>query len=173
MSQLGVTAAGFEAKFEAKGVGVLMRTASGVEVDVDLTVLGTIGLFIVLFIVLKPLLFEPMLKLFEERERRTLGAKREAREMDKKSAGAQSKYEAEMQKARAAANAERDKLRAEGQKMENEILAKVRATTSQTLEEGRKRAAAELANARAQLETDAAALAKELAARVLGREVSG
>ena len=150
-----------------------VRVASGVEVDVDLTVLGTIGLFLVLFVGLKPLLFDPMLKLFEERERRTLGAKKDAREMDKKSAGAQAKYEAEMQKARGAANAERDKLRAEGQKTETEILAKVRASTSQTLEEGRKKAADELAKARAQLKTDAAVLAKELAARVLGREVSG
>jgi F-type H+-transporting ATPase subunit b len=167
MSQHVVTIAGLEAQ------GVTARAASGVEVDVDLTVLGTIALFLVLFVVLKPLLFDPMLKLFEEREKRTLGAKKEAREMDQKSAGAQSKYEAEMQKARAAANAERDKLRAEGQKTENEILSKVRASTAQSLEEGRKRAGAELASARAKLKTDAAVLAKDLAARVLGREVSG
>jgi F-type H+-transporting ATPase subunit b len=150
-----------------------VRYAAGVEVDLDLTVLGTIGLFIVLFIGLKPILFDPMLKLFEEREKRTLGAKKDAREMDQKSAGAQAKYEAEMQKARGAANAERDKLRAEGQKAENEILAKVRASTSQTMEEGRKRTAGEVAQARAQLKADAQALAKDLAARVLGREVSG
>ena len=164
MSLLGVTTSlGLES----------VRAAGGVEVDVDLTVFGTIGLFLVLFIGLKPLLFDPMLKLFEERERRTLGAKKDAREMDKKSAGAQAQYEAEMQKARGAANAERDKLRGEGQKTENEILAKVRQATAQTLEDGRKKAADEVAKARAQLKAEAGALAKELAARVLGREVGG
>lgn len=147
--------------------------SSGVEVDLDLTVVGMIALFIVLFIGLKPMLFDPMLKLFEEREKRIDGAKKEARQMDQKSAGAQTKYEAEMARVRGAANLERDKLRAEGQKTENDILSKVREGTSKTLEDGRKRAADEVAKARSQLKADAGTLARDLASRVLGREVGG
>ena len=145
----------------------------GVEVDFDGTVLIMVGLFIVLWIILKPLLFDPMLRLFEERERRTDGAKLLARKIDEKSAGALATYESEMNKARTAANAERDRIRNEGLKTEAEILARVRAATARTIEDGRKQIETEVAKAREQLKTDATALAKDLATRALGREVHG
>jgi F-type H+-transporting ATPase subunit b len=144
----------------------------GVEVDFALGPIAIqMGLFVLLWLILKPALFDPMVKLFEEREKRIEGAKLLARKTDEASAGALSKYEAEMSKARASANVERDKLRAEGVKAENEILGRVRAQTAKTLEEGRGRISEDLATARAQLRRDVNALAKDLAGRVLGREV--
>jgi F-type H+-transporting ATPase subunit b len=143
----------------------------GVVVDFDMTVLGQVVLFLILLVVLKPMLFDPMLRLFEERERRIDGAKLLARKIDEKSATALTTYETEMAKARASANAERDKLRTEGLKQESEILARVRASTAKTLEEGRKRMQEDVAQVRTGLRTDAPAMAKELATRVLGREV--
>src|SRR5258708_36677902 len=101
----------------------------GVEVDFDVTVLGQVILFLLLLLILKPLFFDPMLRLFEEREKRIDGARLLARKIDEKSATALTTYETEMAKARTAANVERDKLRAEGLKKESEILAKVRAST--------------------------------------------
>jgi F-type H+-transporting ATPase subunit b len=146
--------------------------AGGVEVDFALGPIAVqIALFVVLWLVLKPTLFDPMLKLFEEREKRIEGARVQARKTDEASAGALAKYEAAMAQARTAANAERDKLRAEGVKAENDILAKVRATTTKALEEGRGRLSEEAATARAQLKVEAAQIARELAGRVLGREV--
>ena len=142
-----------------------------ITVDLDGTVLVQVALFLVALLILKPVLFDPMLKLFEERERRILGAKVQARKLDEGAVGALTKYESEMQRARAAGNAERDKLRAEGVKVENELLAKVRTSTSDTLEAGRKRLAEEIVTARATLKADAGTLARELATRVLGRQV--
>ena len=141
------------------------------DVDFDVTMLVQIVFFLILLAVLKPTLFDPMLRLFEERERRIEGAKLQARKTDEASAGALSKYETAMQRARASANLERDKLRAEGVKTENEILAKVRASTAKTLAEGRGKLGEDVAAARASLKTDVTVLAKELAGRVLGREV--
>jgi F-type H+-transporting ATPase subunit b len=145
-------------------------------IDVDATpslFLIQLALFVGLTLVLKPVLFDPMLKLFEEREKRIDGAKVQARHIDEKSATALAEYEAAMAKARAAANAEREKLRAEGAKAENEILAKVRATTAATVETGKKRTQEEAARVRASLQTETSALARELASKVLGREVQG
>jgi F-type H+-transporting ATPase subunit b len=145
-------------------------------IDVDATpslFLIQLGLFVVLTLVLKPVLFDPMLKLFEEREKRIDGAKVQARHIDEKSATALTEYESAMAKARAAANAERDKLRAEGAKAEAEILAKVRATAAQTIDAGKKRTQEEAGRVRATLRADAAALARDLASKVLGREVEG
>src|SRR5260221_14761581 len=118
----------------------LESAGAGVEVSFDWTMGVQVVLFLLLLAVLKPVLFDPMLRLFEEREKRIEGAKVEARHIDEKSAGALTKYEQEMAKARAAANAERDRLRAEGTKAENEILSKVRAATAKTLEDGKKKA---------------------------------
>lgn len=144
---------------------------AAVDVDFDLTVVIQIALFLVLLIVVKPVLLDPMLKLFEERERRIDGAKLEARHMDEASAGALSKFESEMQKVRASANAERDKVRAEALKAESDLLASVREKTTTHLEGGRKSAAAEVAKARQALQAESREIARMLASRALGREV--
>jgi F0F1-type ATP synthase membrane subunit b/b' len=95
----------------------------------------------------------------------------QARKIDEKSASALSKYEAEMARARAAANAEREKIRAEALRREQEILGAVRAATAKTIEDGKRAAEAEAARARATLKEGTSVLARDLAARVLGREV--
>jgi F-type H+-transporting ATPase subunit b len=144
---------------------------SPITVDVDSSFLVQLVLFVGLILVLKPILFDPLLKLFEEREKRIDGAKLQARKIDEKSATALAKYESEMAKARAAAGADRDKIRAEAQKREQEILASVRAATSKTLDEGKRAAQAEAERARAVLKGEAVSMARDLASRVLGREV--
>jgi F-type H+-transporting ATPase subunit b len=152
---------------------VSLASEGAVEVDLNWSFLVQIGLFVVLGLVLKPVLFDPMLKLFEEREKRIDGAKKQARDIDKKSENALTEYETAMSKARASANAERDKLRAEGLKAESDILGKVRTQTAHALEDGKKKAQEEAARVREALRADTNALAKDLAARVLGREVQG
>jgi len=154
-------------------VALLRRAAGAVDVDFDLTVVGQIVLFLILMLVLKPVLFDPMLKLFEEREKRIDGAKAEGRKTDEESAAAQAKYEHEMQKVRETANAEREKLRAEAVRTENEILERVRASTARTLDEGRAQAQKEAAQVRGALRDQSRILGRDIATRVLGREVEG
>jgi F-type H+-transporting ATPase subunit b len=151
--------------------GLLAAAPQAISVDFDATFLVQLVLFVGLTLVLKPVLFDPMLKLFEERERRIDGAKAQARKMDEKSATALARYESEMAKARASANAERERLRAEALKTEHEVLAAVRAATAKTIEDGKHAAYAEADRVRATLKREASALARDLASRVLGREV--
>jgi F-type H+-transporting ATPase subunit b len=156
------------------GTAESLRAAAregAVNVDFDLTVIVQMVLFTVLAVMLKPLLFDPMLKLFAEREKRIDGAKLDARKTDDASAQALKKYEDAMAAARAAAGAEREKLRAEGQKAENEILTTVRASTAKTLEAGRKQTSGDAEKVRADLQTQVKVLAADLATRALGREV--
>jgi F-type H+-transporting ATPase subunit b len=151
--------------------GLLAAAPQAIQVDFDATFLVQLVLFSALTLILKPLLFDPMLKLFEERERRIDGAKMQARQMDERSATALAKYESEMAKARAAANADREKIRAEAVRKEQEILGSVRASTTASIEAGKKAALADAQRVRAALKTEATALARDLAGRVLGREV--
>jgi F-type H+-transporting ATPase subunit b len=149
----------------------LAAAPQAINVDFDATFLVQLVLFVALTLVLKPLLFDPMLKLFERRERLIDGVKAEARHIDHKSVSALSKYEAEMAAARAAGNAERDKVRADGIQREAEILAVVRESIARVADEGRREAQAEARRAREGLGAEATQIAQDLAARVLGRQV--
>jgi F-type H+-transporting ATPase subunit b len=155
------------------GVGLLAAGVApqAINVDVDLTFLVQVVLFVGLMLVLKPLLFDPMLRLFEERERRIEGAKLQARKIDDKSASALGKYETEMTKARTAASAERDKIRAEGLAREQQILGSARAASAKVVDEGKRIAHAEAERVRRALKGEATEMARDMAGRVLGREV--
>jgi F-type H+-transporting ATPase subunit b len=151
----------------------LANTSEGnaVNVDLDASLVVQVGLFILLLFVLKPLLFDPMLKLFEEREKKIEGTRLAASKEDERSAKALAKYEAVLAKAREAGSAERDALRAEGTKREAEMMGRVRATTAATVEQGRGALSAEARAARTALTAEAASLGRTIASRVLGREV--
>ncbi len=159
--------------FASFGAGLLAAGVApqAINVDVDLTFVVQVVLFVALTLVLKPLLFDPMLKLFEERERRIDGAKLQARRIDEKSATALGKYEGEMAKARAEAGAERDRIRAEGLAREQQILGGARAATARVVDEGKRSAQAEAERVRRLLKIQAADMARDIASRVLGREV--
>ena len=102
------------------------RAAGGVNLDFDATLLVQVAFILILWAVLKPVLFDPLLKLFEEREKRIEGTKKRARRIDEQSAQAMAKYDDLMNKARAEGSAEREKLRAESLRKESELLTKVR-----------------------------------------------
>jgi F-type H+-transporting ATPase subunit b len=144
----------------------------GVNVDLDATFVVQIVLFVVLLLILKPLLFDPMMRLFEEREERIDRTIEKARKTDEASAKALAKYEAILAKAREAGSAERDQLRAQGAKKEAEVTAQVRSQTAATVEQGRAAIAHETKEARTKLQAEAAGLGRAIASRVLGREVT-
>ena len=146
--------------------------AGGVNLDFDGTLFVQVGVLIVLWAVLKPVLFDPMLKLFEEREKRIEGAIKKARKIDDESAEAKAEYDGKMAKARAEGTSERERLRAESLRKESELLAKVRSETQQKMDAARDAANKELAATRDALAPHAREIAKQVATRVLGREVS-
>jgi F-type H+-transporting ATPase subunit b len=147
-------------------------SAGGVNLDFDLTFVVQMVAFTVLVLILKPLLFDPLMKLFEERERRTEGAKLLARRMDVRAGELLRRYETELEAVRRAAAEEREKLRAEGQRLEAQILAEARAETAKLIEQGKKKLDAERQAVRAELSTKATGLARDIAARILGRELA-
>ena len=129
-------------------------------------------LFAAFVSLLKPLLFDPLLRVFEERERRTEGAKKEAREMDERAGELLQRYEGELDKVRREAGLERERLRAETAKLEAQIMAEARAETARILEAGKARIAGEVAELRRELDGMKPELAAQIASRVLGREVA-
>lgn len=121
----------------------------------------------------KPVLFEPMLRLFEEREKKIDGAKHKARTIDEDAAKALAAYEAGLADAKQKAGEIRDRLRAEGLKKEVEVLEQARRLSGATLDEGKRKAHDEANGVRKELLPKTQELAREVATRVLGREVRG
>jgi F-type H+-transporting ATPase subunit b len=146
--------------------------ASAINLAVDLTFLAQFVLFGVFITLLKPLLFDPLLRVFEEREKRTEGAKEEARAMDAEAGELLVKYEAELAKVRREAGLERERLRADTARLEARIMAEARAETAKIIDEGKSRIAAEVAQLRKELDGQKPELAGQIAGRMLDREVA-
>jgi F-type H+-transporting ATPase subunit b len=145
---------------------------AAVTVDFDKTVFIQMALFALLILVLKPLLLDPMLRVFALREERTDGAKAEARAMQERAAEILSNYEKKVAEVRAEATAEREALRRQTAKLEAEILAEGRAAAERIAAEGRERIAREIAAVQAELKPRAQNLSAEICRTALGREVT-
>ncbi|MDX2053124.1 MAG: H(+)-transporting ATPase [Polyangiaceae bacterium] len=146
--------------------------AGGVTVDFDRTVLVQMVLFTLLLLVLEPLLFRPMLKVFALREAKTEGARDEARELQERAGELLRKYESELLRVNQVATEERERLRAETTKLEAQILEEGRQSTAKLIEEGRARVRQEIDRIQFDLGRQTEQISRQVAAQVLGREVN-
>jgi F-type H+-transporting ATPase subunit b len=147
-------------------------SGSPIDLDFNNVVVFQIVIFVFLILVLKPLLFDPMLKVFGLREERTEGARDRARELEEQAGELLTRYEAELSRVSQAAAAERDRQRAETTKLEAQILSEARAASAKIIEDGRKRIDAEVNAIRFDLGKQSERLAGDIATRVLGREAN-
>ena len=145
--------------------------SGGSPIDLDGTALIQLVIFVLAFIILYALIFKPMVALFEAREEAIDGAQDEAKRLQGEVEAKREEFDREMNKVRSAAGEERDRLKAEGQQLERSLLEKVRTETEQVMGEARSRLDKEAGSARTQLTSATPALAREIATRVLGREV--
>jgi F-type H+-transporting ATPase subunit b len=157
--------------FGAQQGASLASSGGAVNIDFDLTFLGQMVVFAALIVALKPLLFDPVLKLFEEREKRTDGAKTAAREMQEKAGQLLRKYETELEQVHRVAAEERDRIRAEAVRAEAEQMNEARTVAAKIVDDGRSRIEEEIHSIRFELGRDSERLARDIASRVLGREV--
>jgi F-type H+-transporting ATPase subunit b len=149
--------------------GVTKAMAGGVPLDFDRTVLVQIVVFAALIVVLKPLLFDPVLKVFSLREERTEGAKATARELQEKAGELLQRYEKELVRVRQVAADERDRLRSETSKLEAEILRDARDATTRIVEDGRHKIQTEVNAIRIAVGAESEKVAKMIVDRVIGQ----
>ena len=144
----------------------------GVPLDFDRTVLLQIVVFAVLIVVLKPLLFDPMLKVFALREERTDGARATARELQEKAGELLRRYEKELERVQKVATEERELLRTETSKLEAEILREARDATTRIVEEGRRKISTEVNSIRVAVGVESEKVAQMIVDRVIGQGVN-
>lgn len=129
--------------------------------------------FLVSTLVLYVAFLRPWLRVTAEREARTVGARKEAAELEGKFRENFERFERFMGDAHKKATDERARIRSVAQKEQDEILSAARDGVAATLGEIRSEIAAEQDSARKTLETKASELALELAEKVLGRKIAG
>ena len=159
---------GATATSAAEGVAQLMA-GGGVTIDMDRTVIVQMVVFALLIIVLKPLLFDPVLKVFALREERTDGARATARELQEKAGELLRRYEQELERVHQVAADEREQLRAETAKLEAEILREAREVTTRIVEDGRRKIETEVNAIRFSLGKESERVAQLIVERVSGQ----
>lgn len=140
-------------------------------IDIDGTVLIQFGLFLVMYFVLKHMFFEPYLAMRKQRSAGIEGAREEAERMEARAKELEREHERRFQSARAKAEEERLRLRGEGQARERELLTEARGVASAKLAAARKQIDAETQAASIELQQKAQPLARQIASKILGREV--
>jgi F-type H+-transporting ATPase subunit b len=142
---------------------------AGSVVDLDATVVVQLLCFLVLFLVLRPLLFRPLMAVLNEREKATEGDVREARRRQTEAEEKMRKYERELERTREKASAEREKIREIGRAREREILDKARHEVDAAVAGSRSTMVEQAAAVRRDMEREIDVLAREISAAVLGR----
>jgi F-type H+-transporting ATPase subunit b len=143
-----------------------------ITVDFDKSVFIQMVLFAGLILILKPLLFDPMLTLFAAREAGTMGARADARAMQERAAEILSQYESEIGAAQKGALAEREQMRRETAALEAQIVKEGRDAAEKILADGQARIDDELRILEGELRNTGPDLSRQIGARILGRELS-
>jgi F-type H+-transporting ATPase subunit b len=145
--------------------------SEGSIIDLDGTIWIQLALFGIAFFLLRPLVFRPMVRLFEARENAIEGAKLEALRLQDEAAAESEEFDEEMRRLRLQAGEERDRLRAEGKRLERTVLDRVGEETDKQLADADSQLATEAAKLRAEIDASVPVLANQIASKLLNREV--
>jgi len=141
-------------------------------ISLDISILYQVILFVVLWLILKRLLFQPYLKLLQERERKTSGAELDSSELEHEAARLRAQYEETIAQARTAGYAAKEEILQRARSEREKVIAAARAEAAQILDRVRREIATAVAEERRIATAEAAALAREMASKALGRKVA-
>jgi F-type H+-transporting ATPase subunit b len=141
-------------------------------ISLDISILHQIILFIVLGLILNKILFQPYLRLLEERERRTIGAEHDSADLEHEGARLRAQYEEKIAQAQTAAYAAKDAILQEARQQREKILGQARAEAASKLEQARREIALALEKEKALAAAETTTVAGEMVIKVLGRKVA-
>jgi F-type H+-transporting ATPase subunit b len=138
----------------------------------DLSVLWVILSVLALTVIVHLLLFKPLSRVIEARERAVRDARNLALEAERRAAAATAEYEAQIAAARGEVYREMDATRRAALDHRAELLALTRQEVEETRADAVRRIEAAAAAARATLATEAESLSQAIVERVLDRKAS-
>ena len=140
-------------------------------IHLDFSIAYQIILFLVLWVILNKVLFQPYLHLLAERERKTTGAEHDSSELEHEGARLKAQYEEKIAQAQAAGYAAKDAILQDGRQQRKKILSQAREEATGTLERVRNEVVAALEQERLVAAAEVATVAGEMVTKVLGRRV--
>jgi F-type H+-transporting ATPase subunit b len=141
-------------------------------ISLDISILYQIILFVVLWLILNKILFQPYWRLLEERERRTTGAQHDSADLEHEGARLRAQYEERIAQAQTAAYAAKDAILQEARQEREKILGQARADARHKLEQVRREVTTALEREKELVAAEATAVAGEMVSKVLGRKVA-
>lgn len=103
------------------------------SLSIDITILIQLVVFLFLIGLLNSFLFAPVVRLLEERKRRSVGALEEAKRLEEETLKMIEEYERKVKEAKVLAQKERARIRQEGLERKSEIVDKAREEASRFL----------------------------------------
>jgi F-type H+-transporting ATPase subunit b len=140
-------------------------------INLDQTLIIQMINFLILLWILNRFLYKPILKILDERRGKIHASETEVEELKARAAGQWESYQRQLQEARIEANAEKERIKAEGAEAERRLLEEARAEAARLLEDSRRMIQEEVLKARDLLRAQAGAVASEMASKILGRSL--
>ena len=129
--------------------------------------------FIILAVVMNILIFKPLLKTIDERERLTVGSSGDVRHMLDEYDHRLAQYETTLRDARFSAYQELEKQRAATLKERMDLINSVKAEAAVEIDQAKRDLAAQVNTAETKLVREAAVVAATVASAILNRSVGG
>jgi F-type H+-transporting ATPase subunit b len=137
--------------------------------EINATLLLQLALFLVLLVWLSTFLTAPLMRIYDERERRIEGAADEALKLRDGVSEKAGLVDERLKEANAEARQVLDQLRKKGQEKERELLDAARDKAGGLLEDAQAELFAATEEIRGELKADAEKIAADIAGKVLGR----
>jgi F-type H+-transporting ATPase subunit b len=153
------------------GVAAIVLASSRSIVDLDFTIVAQAVLFGVCFLLLRGLVFRPLLRLIDERRAQTDGVRADARRLEEDAEKRMKRILRSVQEAKIEAAAERERLRVLAKRREQEILRAAKEEAGRIAEAARRRVDAERSAAEREVDARARELGGAIAGRLAGRPV--
>ena len=141
-------------------------------ISLDWTLLLQFFNFFVLLFILNKVLYRPLLKVMDQRREKIEGSKARAREVESEVDEKMQRYQQQLTGAKADAALERADLRKAGHQQEAVITSEAQEKAVTRIKGIREQVGKEAAEAGQTLNNEAKALAGQIAAKVLGRELA-
>jgi F-type H+-transporting ATPase subunit b len=141
-------------------------------IDIDWTLYAQIINFLLLVFLLNVVLFRPIRKALKDRQARLLAQETEINVLTDKGRSLEDEIKEDLAAARRAGAGARETLKQEGAQAEATLLEEVKRQAELEWATVEKKIKADMAKARASLQTQAQSFAQLLATKILGRELS-
>jgi F-type H+-transporting ATPase subunit b len=140
-------------------------------IAIDFSVVWQILLFLVLWLIVSKVLFQPYMALLEEREQKTIGADDSAYHLEHEAERLRGQYEEAIANATAAGNATKEAIVQQARQQREALLSSAREEAAGILDRVRQEVQIQLAQERELAIREADAVAHDMVSKILGRRV--